>query len=137
MREILFRGFYTCEDGDTKVFVNGEWNVGKWVYGGYFTNPRGQIFISDMLGASDAIPETVGQYTGRQKVYEYDIVKFNYFGNVYIGKVVFNEKTCGFEIWYNSIVGAYGEKATHKMNFANVDKIEIIGNVFDNPDYIK
>lgn len=33
MREILFRGFHPDENGTEKVFVNGEWIKGFWVYG--------------------------------------------------------------------------------------------------------
>jgi uncharacterized phage protein (TIGR01671 family) len=128
MREILFRG---------KQIDNGEWAEG------YYAEENGKTYIltqtfpydgAMLLEETEVIPETVGQYTGRKKVYEHDIVKFSYCASVYIGRVVFNEKTCGFEIWYNSVVGAYGEKATHKINFANIDKIEVIGNIHDNPE---
>lgn len=33
MREILFRGFQPCEDGEEKVFIKGEWIEGVWRYG--------------------------------------------------------------------------------------------------------
>lgn len=30
MREILFRGFYECDNGKHKVFVNSKWHKGEW-----------------------------------------------------------------------------------------------------------
>lgn len=49
-------------------------------------------------------------------------------------KVGFDKNTSGFEIWYNITVGAYGEKATHKINFASIidANILVIGNIHDN-----
>ncbi len=91
---------------------------------------------------SEVIPETVGDCTGAPDkngkwIFEGDIVKFRYFGSDCIGKVVFNTKTCGFEIWRNLAVGAYGEKATNTINFAHVDEIEVIGNIHDNPELLE
>lgn len=33
MREILFRGFHPCEDGEREVVIYGERIIGRWVYG--------------------------------------------------------------------------------------------------------
>ena len=78
-------------------------------------------------------PTTVGQYTGLTdkngvKIFEGDIVREKYFNDFYIGKVVFNKKTAGFEVWHDIVVGAYGEKATRKENFATCGRLEVIGN---------
>jgi len=87
--------------------------------------------------------ETVGQYTGRKdkngtaEIYSGDLVRVVVGNNEHTAKVVFNQKTCGFEIWYTTTVGAYGEKATHKINFAQYDEIEKIGNVHDNPELLE
>ena len=82
------------------------------------------------------------QYVGLKdkngvEIYEGDIVKIKHFKSNYMGKVIFNKKTCGFEIWYNSVVGAYGEKATHKLNFAADIEIEIIGNIYESPELLE
>jgi uncharacterized phage protein (TIGR01671 family) len=82
------------------------------------------------------------QSTGRNdkkgiEIYEYDIVKVKYFQSEYIGRVVFNEITCGFEIWYSTVEGAYGEKATHKISFASDIDIEVIGNMYNIPECLK
>ena len=128
VREIRFRG---------KRIDNEE-----WVYGmlcrtfdkeDCITNGYGiQVYDDWEMECYPVIPATVGQFAGSQ-AHEGDVVKFKYCNSIYIGKVVFNEKTCGFEIWHKTVVGAYGEKATHKMNFAQPDEIEVIGNIHERP----
>lgn len=128
MREIKFRG----QSVATK----------KWIYGYPVKNLQGWIFIieeGNINKFTRVIPETVGQYTGLKdkngkEIYEGDIIEIVYCNSKYMGKVIFNEKTCGFEIWYNSVVGVYGEKATHKINFAMDIEIKVIGNIYDNPE---
>lgn len=133
-----------------EIEFRGRTAKGEWVYGDLVRIPNGDSFDCYIISDFDerdtfydlwkyairVIPETVGQYIGvtdknGKKVYEGDVVKVYYFNNEYVGKVVFNERTCGFEFWYKTVVGAYGEKATHKMNFAQFDKCEVIGNIFD------
>ena len=130
MREILFRG---------KRVDNGE-----WVKGAYGKHTSFDEMIMDrpyptINGDLSALnfwvvdPTTVGQYTGLTdkngvKIFEGDIVREKYFNDFYIGKVVFNKKTAGFEVWHDIVVGAYGEKATRKENFATCGRLEVIGN---------
>lgn len=130
-----------------EIEFRGKTAKGEWVYGSflqleyvkthtYIVDRYGTIECDNVEGMFEVISETVGQYTGitdknGKKVYVGDIIKVYYFNNEYVGKVVFNERTCGFEFWYNTVVGAYGEKATHKWNFAQFDKCEVIGTVFD------
>ena len=132
MREILFRG---------KRVDNEEWVEGIYYpvkYSG-FSIPGGidYYIITCFSGGGKSqiqvIPETVGQFTGLTdkngvKIFEGDIVREKYFNDFYIGKVVFNKKTAGFEVWHDIVVGAYGEKATRKENFATCGRLEVIGN---------
>ena len=152
MREILFRG---------KRVDNGEWVCGYYVLRKrpYFKD-KGANFehiICDNLVIDDfndkhfvdtipitysVDPETVGQYTGLtdkngRKIFEGDICKFKRFNDVHIGKVVFNVTTASFIMWYQPIVGAYGEKATQKMLLSVCDNIEVVGNIHDNPELME
>ena len=135
MREILFRG---------KRTDNGEWvkgylyitHIGSHEIGSY----DAEINIERLT--FDVIPETVGQYTGLTdkngvRIFEGDICRFKRFNDVHVGKIVFNVTTASFVMWYQSIVGAYGEKATQKMLLSVCDNIEVIGNIHDNPELLQ
>lgn len=138
MREILFRGKRESD--------------GKWLYG---------LCADDTVCGTDfpcimplrlneydddgdwaVLKETVGQYTGLTdrngtKIFEGDIVEFRRFRDTCSGKIIFNHKTAGFEFWWNVLVGAYGEKATHQANMSVSHEINVIGNIYDNPELLK
>ena len=135
MREILFRG---------KRADNGEWVEGDVLQTRYHSGHiEYQIMPqTPVSSAYPVIPETVGQYTGLtdrngKKIFEGDICKFKRFNDVHVGKVVFNVTTASFIMWYQPIVGAYGEKATQKMLLSVCDNIEVIGNIHDNPELME
>ena len=139
MREILFRG---------KRTDNGEWIEGYYrdLDGEHPRILKENIFIGKFgrvleFKNIDVIPETVGQYTGLTdkngtKIFEGDICRFKRFNDVHVGEIVFNVTTASFIMWYQSIVGAYGEKATHQMLLSVCDDIEVIGNIHDNPELL-
>ena len=135
MREILFRG---------KRADNGEWVEGDVLQTRYHSGHI-EYQIMPQTPVSSAYPvlsETVGQYTGLtdrngNRIFEGDICKFKRFNDVHIGKVVFNVTTASFIMWYQPIVGAYGEKATQKMLLSVCDNIEVVGNIHDNPELME
>lgn len=139
-REILFRGKRTYN--------------GRWIYGSLVIDSSGNTYIvweyesckgvkqSISSKTISVIPSTVGQYTGLTdkngvRIFEGDICKFKRFNDVHVGEIVFNVPTASFIMWYQSIVGAYGEKATQKMLLSVCDDIEVIGNIHDNPEILK
>lgn len=138
MREILFRG---------KRMDNGEWVYGS--YGDYMS--LGAMIIDKPYpgcdGGLSAVgfwvvrSDTVGQYTGLNdkngtKIFEGDILRVSKYGETYLSKIVFNEKTAGFEFWWKFICGEYGELATGKYNMAQFEDIEVIGNIYDTPELL-
>ena len=142
-REILFRG--KRKDDGTSDYVD------EWVYGYYCPMPFSRfpckpcIFPADTINSHwhgvEIIENTIGQYTGLTdkngvKIFEGDIARFKRFKDNYVGKIIFNNKTTGFEFWWNVVVGAYGEKATRCANLSVCDEIEIIGNIHDNPELL-
>ena len=135
MREILFHG---------KRADNGEWAEGDVLQTRYHSGHI-EYQIMPQTPVSSAYPvlsETVGQYTGLtdrngKKIFEGDICRFKRFNDVHVGKIVFNVKTASFIMWYQPIVGAYGEKATQKMLLSVCDDIEVIGNIRDNPELLR
>lgn len=136
MREILFRG---------KRADSGEWVEGDLLQIKYYNKPIIECKIMPQAPVSSAypvLPETVGQYTGLTdkngvRIFEGDICKFKRFNDVHVGEIVFNVTTASFIMWYQSIVGAYGEKATQKMLLSVCDDIEVIGNIHDNPELLE
>ena len=137
MREILFHG---------KRADSGEWVEGDLLQIKYYNKPIIECKIMPQTPVSSAVPvllETVGQFTGLtdkngvKMIFEGDICKFKRFNDVHIGKVVFNVTTASFIMWYQPIVGAYGEKATQKMLLSVCDNIEVVGNIHDNPELME
>jgi len=129
-REILFRG---------KRIDNGEWVEGYYTYtasGSHGFLPSIIVFNGGSTIPYFVDPSTIGQYIRKpdkngKKIFEGDICKFTYFKNEYIGRVVYNNFTCSFEMWFQTTVGAFGEKATRKMIISHCENIEVIGNIYD------
>ena len=135
IREVIFRG---------KRADSGEWVEGDLLQTRYHSGHiEYQIMPqTPVSSAVPVLPETVGQYTGLtdrngKRIFEGDICKFKRFNDVHIGKVVFNVTTASFIMWYQPIVGAYGEKATQKMLLSVCDNIEVVGNIHDNPELME
>lgn len=139
MRNILFRG----KRKDNGKWVQGDFckpcNIVFEEVGFDVVLSRGNIPITQDY---KVIPETVGQYTGLKdkngkKIFEGDIANFKRFDINHVGKIVFNQKTAGFEFWWIIIAGAYGEKATRVANLSVCNEIEVIGNIYDNPELLE
>ena len=138
MREIEFRG---------KSIINiGNIKVGEWVYGGISINYNRVWIDTPYYGQVAVNPETVGQYTGLKdengkKIFEGDIIDFSYdmfVGNfdtfVAKGKIIFEDGAFYVECMEN-------ERTTKKESYLlysiNIDTIEVIGNIWDNPELLK
>ena len=137
MREILFRG---------KRLDNGE-----WVYG-YFVKMLWEYSIIPLEDENTVYPvvlETVGQYTGLKdktgrKIFEGDVVScpsnvcrplFNYdtARETYIYEVVYQDELTAF-IMKNKDKQALSYE--YLLLVGTVDKCEVIGNIFDNPELL-
>ncbi len=135
MRKIEFRG---------KRIDNGE-----WVYGVPFEDFDGNMLIGNYGSKVKVIPDTVSEFTGLEdkngtRIFEGDIVKYVFpvdNAKPNIGEVKFSEcdinsdnYNCGFFIkWENS----YLPKEIGYWTNYRKNKIEVIGNIHDNPELLK
>ena len=128
--------------------ARGEWVVGNFIhhFATYFkTEERYSIFLSkpenDNGGyrVEDIDPDTIGQFTGLyacdgKEIYEGDILKWKADNRLYA--VVFN-----WGMFYASVEvcnkGTYGGFPLHALAEENGKDIEIVGNIYDNPELKK
>lgn len=124
--EIKFRG-KRVDNGKwvhgSLLLVNGE----AYIYDSYF----GDLEDTDFgYGFTRVLPKTVGQYTGMKdnewvEIYEGDVIKC-VGGEYYSGY---------YEI--NAIAKIEDVRDMAMYNFLNAEKIEIVGNVHDNPELLE
>lgn len=139
MREILFRG---------KRVDNG-----KWVEGFYVSVP--EHYKPEMSGKSyivsinnglffEVIPETIGQFTGKTddnnvKIFENDIVN-TYTVSLFPGSKK-SENSISYVIWNNEEaeyqLKTPGLYTTHSLNRCFGDRIEVIGNLYNNLELLE
>lgn len=134
MRDILFRG---------KRIDNNE-----WIYGNLLVI-EDECFIITVsrkdwkkiqLEKIEVNPDTVGQYTGLKdkngtKIFEGDIVKYH------TESISFKRDTIGVVEYYNGTFGIVTDKGKHFLSFHNMSAyvrcIEVIGNIYDNPELLE
>ena len=126
MREILFRG---------KRTDNGEWVEGYLCECHHKDTGKYDYAIQEMFENGyimhEVIPETVGQYTGLndkngKKIFEGDICKHrsNYSGNTVISVVTYTD-------------GHFLALVCENSGFELSEKLEVIGNIHDNPELLE
>ena len=138
MREILFKA---------KRIDNGEWVYGNYAFCDCYTKHQHYIFQNKPL--EYAIDETtLCQYTGLcdkngNKIWENDIVlkefytDYNAFSNSeeYVGKVEY--EPCEWSV----VVNKDGHRCLYPMSlaieFGEAEHYIVIGNIFDNPEFLQ
>ena len=146
MREILFRG---------KRADNGEWVEGDVLQTRYYSGHI-EYQIMPQTPVSSAYPvlsETVGQYTGLTdrngvRIFEGDILRgfeYPFCSNIngefnYFAEIVWFDDSSAFGIYTfknpKSNVRGISEGNTDYLEYFNVDKWEVIGNIHDNPELL-
>ena len=132
-REILFRGFCPSKNGKQIITLDSGDIKGDWVYGYVYKDALigCNIFqTKPCLAAIMVDPSTVGQYTGLKdkngrEIFEGDIIKAK----------TFNYPLC---IEWDRGECAFVMRSTHSgATCGFMWEIEIIGNIYDNPELLK
>jgi len=150
MREILFKGKTTPKEvGEfNEVWVEGDLITSN---GKHYIHPKNNaVSVSGELGKiivmHEVIPDTICQYTGLtdkngRKIFEGDIVTTKYElgrGGFYTFEVYYNKNLCQFALTINT--GSYTKNKQYdwlQLTASKAKKIEVIGNVFDNPELLE
>ena len=123
MREILFRG---------KRTDNSEWVEGDIIHKCEY-RLIGQFNDFSEYKSSLVIPESVGQYTGLtdkndKKIFEGDIIRVDDTENAVVD---YDETSAFYMAVFNQAESDFGSLIAQYPN------VEVIGNVFDNPELLK
>lgn len=124
MREILFRG---------RLLDTNKYHFVDWVYGSLVSFPQEDYYYIKTEDESEYLvdKETIGQYTGLcdkngTKIFEGDIVKYEYEPNEYIIGVI-EYTCCGFHISTNADI----------YDFDTYYSLEVLSNIHDNPELLE
>ena len=128
--------------------------VGVWVYGDLRLTSRKPHIWTDPYTSYIINTETIGQYTGLKdkngkEIYEGDIVDWTFFYNRIGpngGCTETDTQLCGvikwsnggfvFEVWRNDFEDA-GWYGISDLNFDSSSDIEVLGNIYDNPELVE
>lgn len=137
MREILFRG---------KTYDTSEWVEGCYLKSVVCKDVYGYIMRDNSRKLNTILLSTIGQYTGLtdkngKKIFEGDIVKGRHWTSLnnknpeeyHLWLVDWNEKS-GLIVFVNSPTSR-ARLSIH--DFADLEEIEVIGNIHDNPELLK
>lgn len=117
-----------------KILFRGKNDRGEWIEGFYIKDYIGTYIYDKYRNTrmQSVLPETVGQFTGLtdkngKEIFEGDIVKGAWDT---IFQVVYDDCYLGFR--------AKEKDGMHNcIDYYGLDRIEIIGNVHDNPELLK
>ena len=133
MKEISYRAWLKDEKKMVEV-KSIHFGTKKIIYG-YSENSHSYGNVSCKFDDCELMQYTGLEDKNGKKIFDGDIV-IGYFPYGEKGVVVWDEKRCGFYIlpyWEHGVGRASNDKY-YKMN---ATKLEVIGNVYDNPIYLK
>lgn len=132
---------------DRYLFRGKRKDTKEWIYGGVYYQKKDAMkdeaiyiitgSLSDIACAVEVIPETVGQYIGRsdknkKKIFEGDILLTDCWHTLLV--VYFDEDYLQFRV--REVVSGRENSIDYYDNSNNV-KIEVVGNIYDNPELLE
>lgn len=122
-------------------FRGRQLDTGEWVYGGIeYQQQINKVYIAQDNGGITCIEvdrKTVGQYTGlkdknSQKIYEGDVVRFAARSDLMRGVEI-------LPVYYGRGWFLAGTTQDNSFTFSSYadDELEVIGNIYDNPELLK
>ena len=138
-----------------EILFRGKKSNGRWVYGSLVVseNIAPAIYYNISKGVADVLdwcyvtPDTIGQYTGlkdknRVKIFDGDIVRFSYITDGLkpieiecLAKVVFEDGSFMIKCVKGHVHNSM-QRALFAMDYFNI-KVEVVGNITDNPELMK
>ena len=130
-----------------KVMFRGKRaDTGEWVYGLPFYDSDSKMngIEASPLCAHlyTVIPETIGQYTGvddkhMKNIFNGDIVKTKY-GRLCVVEWFSSSKYCGWDMMpVGTVNNILHTKAPDENDIWHFENIEVVGNIYDNPELLK
>ena len=110
----------------------------EWLYGNLIVTTHIGMWIGEEKDRFyQVVPDSVSQFTGLKDKNGVDIYEGHIVKNIYINSEAFGEESV--VEWHGNISGftlLFESIGQHKM-LGMYEKIEIIGNIFDNPELLK
>nr|DAG32016.1 MAG TPA: YopX protein [Bacteriophage sp.] len=124
-----------------KIIFCGKTEDGDWIFGDLLSPDGvadGYYIMEDKPSIAKVIPDTVGQYTGLtdkngKKIFEGDIVRFDYIGE---NMGVEGMATVIFQNGQFGVLWGWHKEFVPLTGFCNTT-IEVIGNIYDNPELLR
>lgn len=158
VRQHLFRGFHPDKNGKITITLNGKKIKGEWVIGFYveathhwhkYGKHKSWIITTafqngglfNVMARYSVILETVGEYTGLtdkngKKIFEGDILKRCY--TLWHSETKKTREVQVGVVSYSSRKGCYMTKKFYLMDDGDKeDTLEIVGNIYDNPELLE
>lgn len=139
MRDIIFRGKAS----------SGRWVYGSLIYADDYccilesedkVHPMDWPYLDGDIGTIDGKatpvdPSTVGQYTcltdkNGEMIFVGDVLKTDLYGH--LSSVIYNKYCAMFQVLFTD---GYSEGFLDR--YSEINHLEIVGNVYDNPDFLK
>lgn len=127
-RTIQFRAKRTKSEDAQERFIEGSLLSFLDIHG-----KRVYHIVSDSGMRNDIQPDTIGEYTGLKDkngtpIFEGDIVSFVFKGRVVCSEVAWCQHSASFYL---------KQQSAHLLTSEFAEKYTIIGNIYDNPEFLK